>query len=66
MKDTKSLKSSLGNILKDPSELESLMQNPGKYGIDFYKSLTIRDKQYVAFAAAAGLIAYGIYLNSQK
>lgn len=66
MKEMQSLKSSLGNILKDPSELEALMHNPGKYGIDFYNSLTAKDKQYVAFAAAAGLIAYGIYLNKQK
>lgn len=66
MKDTKSFKSSLGNILKNPSEIESLMQNPGKYGMDFYKDLSVKDKQYVAFAAAAGFIAYGIYLSRQK
>ncbi|RDV14590.1 hypothetical protein DXT99_14230 [Pontibacter diazotrophicus] len=66
MKDTQSLKSSLVNILKDPSEIELLMQNPGKYGMDLYKGLSVKDKQYVAFAAAAGFIAYGIYLSRQK
>lgn len=66
MKDSNTLKSSLGNILKDPSELEALMHNPSKYGMDLYKSLTAKDKQYVAIAAAAGLIAYALYLNKEK
>ncbi|MFD3001846.1 hypothetical protein ACFS7Z_15840 [Pontibacter toksunensis] len=65
MEEPKTLKS-LGKILRDPSELESLMKNPGKYGLDFYKSLTAKDKQYVAFAAAAGLIIYGLSLSRHK
>ena len=65
MEEPKTLKS-LGKILTDPSELETLMKNPSKYGLDFYKSLTDKDKQYVAFAAAAGLIIYGLTLTRKK
>lgn len=65
MENARTLKS-LGNILRDPSELETLMKNPGKYGLDFYNSLTAKDKQYVAFAAAAGLLIYALTLNKKK
>lgn len=57
---------SLKSLLQDPSEIEALITNPSKYGIDFYKSLSTKNQQYIVFAAAAGLIAYGIYLNKQK
>ncbi|GAA4437500.1 hypothetical protein GCM10023188_31770 [Pontibacter saemangeumensis] len=57
---------SLVNILKDPSEIEALMKNPGKYGMDFYNGLSNKNKQYLVFAAAAGLLVYGLYLNRQK
>ncbi|WP_460920609.1 hypothetical protein [Pontibacter brevis] len=65
MKESKSLKS-LGKILTDPSELDAVMKDPGQYGLDFYKSLTAKDKQYVVFAAAAALIVYGLTLNKKK
>lgn len=65
MKDSASPKS-LKNLLKDPSEIEALIKNPSKYGLDFYKSLSATEKQYIAFAAAAGLIGYGLYLNKEK
>lgn len=57
---------SLVNILKDPSEIEALMNNPGRYGMDFYNGLSTKNKQYLVFAAAAGLIVYGLYLSQQK
>lgn len=56
----------LKTLLQDPSEIEALISNPGKYGLDFYKSLSSKNQQYIVFAAAAGLIAYGIYLGKQK
>ena len=64
MKDTSS--KSIGDLLKNPEEIGKLMSNPGKYGLDIYNGLSNQNKQYLAFAAAAGLVAYGIYLNRQK
>jgi len=59
---TKTLKS----LFQNPSDLLGIMSNPGKNGVDFYKSLSSKDKQYIAFAAGIGLIVYGIVLNRQK
>ena len=63
-KDKKSTKS-LKDVLKNPSDLFSIVSNPNK-GIDLYNSLTTKDKQYVVFAAAAGLIVYGLTLSKKK
>lgn len=57
---------SLVNLIKNPSELLSILSNPGKAGLDFYKSLDNKEKQYIAFAAGLGLIAYGIVLNRKQ
>lgn len=57
---------SIVNILKDPSEIEAMLSNPGKYGLDFYNGLSTKNKQYIVFAAAAGLIVYGLFLSRQK
>ena len=65
MKETASTKSLL-DILQNPDEIGKLMSNPGKYGLDFYNGLSNQNKQYIAFAAAAGLVIYGLYLNRQK
>ena len=65
MKETAPTKSLL-DILKDPDEANKLLSNPGKYGLDFYNGLSNQNKQYIAFAAAAGLVIYGLYLNRQK
>jgi len=56
----------LKDLLKNPRDLMNVARNPGKYAMDFYKSLSVQQKQYVAFAAGAGLILYGVYLNRQK
>lgn len=65
MKDTSSSKS-IADILKDPSEIGKLLSNPGKYGLDFYNGLSAQNKQYIAFAAAAGLVVYGLSLSRKK
>jgi hypothetical protein len=51
------------DLLKDPSQIFGIITNPRKNGVDFIKSLSNKDKQYLAFAAGAGLIIYGIILN---
>ncbi len=56
----------LKELLKNPNALMQAFQNPSKFGIDFYKSLSTRNKQYLAFAGAAGLIVYGVILGRQK
>ena len=53
----------LSNLLKNPSELLEIAKNPGKYGLDTFKSLSNQQKQYVACAAAAGLVIYGFMVN---
>lgn len=60
--DTQSLK----NLVRDPSQLTDIIKDPGGKGVDFYKNLTVKEQQYILFAAAAGLIGYGIYLGRQN
>jgi hypothetical protein len=62
MKTNQSPKS-LDNLFKNPSEIMDAVKNPGKYGMDLYKGLSTKNQQYVLFAAGAGLILYGLYLN---
>ncbi|AKD03998.1 hypothetical protein POKO110462_12720 [Pontibacter korlensis] len=56
---------SLRSLIKDPSQLADIVRDP-KSGIDFYNGLSAKEQQYIVFAAAAGLIAYGIYLGRQN
>jgi len=57
---------SLINMLKDPSQLADIMKDPSKKGLELYNNLSVKEQQYIVFAAAAGLIGYGIYLGSRK
>lgn len=56
----------LNNLLKNPSDISEVVSNPGKFGMDFWEELSNKERSYLAFAAAAGLVMYGIYLNKQK
>ena len=56
----------ISDLLKNPNAILDAVKNPGKFGLDFYKSLSNRQKQYLAFAGGAGLIVYGIILGKQK
>jgi hypothetical protein len=56
----------LDNLLKNPSEILNVIKNPGKYGMDVFNDLSTQQKQYVLYAAGAGLILYGIYLGRGK
>jgi hypothetical protein len=56
----------LRDLFRNPSQIIGIITNPGKNGVDFIKSLSNNDKQYLAFAAGAGLIIYGIILNRRN
>ncbi|WP_276497177.1 hypothetical protein [Pontibacter litorisediminis] len=53
---------SLRSLVQDPSQLADIIKDPTK-GLDFYKGLSVKEQQYLLFAAAAGLIGYAIYLG---
>jgi hypothetical protein len=52
--------------MQNPSEILNVVKNPGRYGMDVYKGLSTQQKQYVLFAAGAGLIIYGFVLGKNK
>ncbi len=54
------------SLLDDPSQVSQIMQDPSKKGLEFYNNLPVKEQQYLIFAAAAGLIAYGIYLGRKN
>lgn len=64
MENTQS-QNSLVNLFKNPSQLMAIVSNPGKSGLDFYRGLGNKEKQYIAIAAGAGLIIYGLTLNKK-
>ena len=57
---------SLQSLFKDPSQLGDILKDPAKHGLEFYNGLSVKEKQYILFAAAAGLIGYAIYLSKQS
>jgi len=57
---------SLRSLMENPSHLADIMKDPAKTGLDFYNGLSVKEKQYILFAAAAGLIGYAIYLGRQS
>ncbi len=56
---------SLRSLVQDPSQLADIIKDPTK-GLDFYKGLSVKEQQYLLFAAAFGLIGYAIYLGRQQ
>lgn len=56
---------SLRGLIQDPSQLADIIKDPTK-GLDFYKGLSVKEQQYILFAAAAGLIGYAIYLGRRE
>ncbi|MCX2740969.1 hypothetical protein [Pontibacter anaerobius] len=56
---------SLRSLVSNPSQLADIIKDPTR-GIDFYKGLSVKEQQYILFAAAFGLIAYGIYLGRSE
>ncbi|MBC3538725.1 hypothetical protein ACFSC6_19960 [Rufibacter sediminis] len=62
MEDNQETKA-LTDLIQNPQEISNIINNPADNGMRFYQSLRNKDKQYVAFAAGLGLIAYGFFLN---
>lgn len=56
----------INNLLKNPSDISEVISNPGKFGLDFWEELSNKEKSYIAYAAAAGLAMYGVFLSRQK
>jgi hypothetical protein len=63
--ETNQATKSLKNLFSNPSELIGIVTNPGRNGLDFYKSLSSQDKRNIVLAAGIGLIIYGLVLNRQ-
>ncbi|MFD2247461.1 hypothetical protein [Pontibacter ruber] len=57
---------SLLGLVQNPTSLADIINDPAKKGMEFYQGLSVREKQYILFAAAAGLIGYAIYLGRQE
>ncbi|GHA80902.1 hypothetical protein [Pontibacter akesuensis] len=51
-------------LVQNPAQIKEFMDDPTKV-LDFYKKLPVNEKQYILFAAAAGLIGYAIYLGKK-
>ncbi|WP_193553963.1 hypothetical protein [Rufibacter latericius] len=62
MEDNQETKA-LTDLIQNPQEISNIINNPADNGMKFYQSLRNKDKQYVAFAAGLGLIAYGFFLG---
>ncbi|WP_162054267.1 hypothetical protein [Pontibacter pamirensis] len=62
--DNKS-KTSIKNLVDEPSQIKDIMNDPAEKGINFYQKLPSKQKQYLLFAAAAGLVGYGIYVGQK-
>ncbi|WP_181306867.1 hypothetical protein [Rufibacter sp. XAAS-G3-1] len=63
MEDNNQETKALADLIQNPQEISNIINNPADSGMKFYQSLRNKDKQYVAFAAGIGLIAYGFFLG---
>ncbi|MCC9167309.1 hypothetical protein [Pontibacter harenae] len=61
-----STKQPLKDLLDNPQKISEVMEDPGKFGMDVYKSLSNQNKMYLSFAAGVGLIIYGFMLRKQE
>ncbi|MBC5773026.1 hypothetical protein H8S95_03035 [Pontibacter sp. KCTC 32443] len=64
--ESNSTNTSLQSLIHNPSQLADIIKDPARHGLDFYNGLSVKEKQYILFAAAAGLIGYAIYLGKQS
>ncbi|WP_062542102.1 hypothetical protein [Rufibacter tibetensis] len=63
MEDNNQETKALSDLIQNPQEISNIINNPADSGVKFYQSLRNKDKQYVAFAAGIGLLAYGFFLG---
>lgn len=64
--ETTQTQNKIADLIKNPTAIMDAVKNPGKFGLDYYNSLSNRNKQYLVFAGAAGLLIYGIILGRQN
>jgi len=57
---------SFSGLFSDPSVIMDMTRNPGKYAMNFYNSLSTRNKQYIVYGAGVALLIYGYTLKNKK
>jgi len=57
---------SFSGLFSDPSVIVDITKNPGKYAMNFYNSLSTRNKQYIVYGAGVALLIYGYTLKNKK
>ena len=63
MEDNNQETKALTDLIQNPQEISNIINNPADSGMKFDQQLRNKDKQYVAFAAGLGLLAYGFFLG---
>jgi len=53
-------------LFANPSMIMEITKNPGKYAMNFYNSLSTRNKQYIVYGAGVALLVYGYTLKNKK
>jgi len=53
-------------LFSDPSVIVDITKNPSKYAMNFYNSLSTRNKQYIVYGAGVALLVYGYTLKNKK
>jgi len=43
-----------------------ITKNPGKYAMNYFNSLSTRNKQYIVYGAGVALLIYGYTLKNKK
>jgi len=55
----------LQSLVEEPAQVKEIINDPANEGLKFYKKLPVKQKQYLLYAAAAGLVGYSIYLGKK-
>jgi len=57
---------SFSGLFSDPSVIMDITKNPGKYAMNYFNSLSTRNKQYIVYGAGVALLIYGYTLKNKK
>ena len=57
---------SFSGLFANPSAIVDITKNPSKYALNFYNSLSTRNKQYIVYGAGVALLIYGYTLKNKK
>jgi len=55
----------LQSLVEEPAQVKEIINDPANKGLNFYNQLPVKQKQYLLYAAAAGLVGYSIYLGKK-